>query len=93
MNRTDRKEMIEHLGKTEALFINKLYKFKMKDLAGEAIENAISEFIKALERDCGMKIVPTLDLEYRTFVISLSKYIEEIYMDDAMPVILGVRIK
>lgn len=92
MNRTDREKIIKDLAAAEASLINKLYSLKRKDLAKECIHSAIGQFIEALEKEMNLKIMPSMDLEYRIFVVSLGCNIDKSYMPDAIPIILGFNV-
>ena len=86
-------ELIEKLIDVEVKLIS--ISFKTSDELGErAVKSALTNFYFYLCKAKGVDAtltIPSLNVEYRSFVISFAKAIPEKLLAKAMPVILGVR--
>ena len=84
-------DLKEELIKTDIELIE--LAFKISDKFGEsAVESSLSNFNYFLSKEnASQEYIPSINLEYRKFVIDLCKAIPDNLLDKAMPVILGLK--
>lgn len=86
-------EVKKELVKTEIKLITLC--FNISDTAGEmAIKSALDNFYNYLCKGLGVeRIIPSMNMEYRKYVIDLTSAFPDNLLPKAMPIILGIRKK